>query len=93
MTSQPLFQNTFILRKPRLAISNYIIKILTMFIKKIFKDSKKSRKNHKLFIKMQSISVFLDIAKFAYFRRKNADISRTQEVCHAHLHTFWIFFR
>ena len=31
---------------------------------------------------MQSISVFLDIAKFADFRWKNADVSRTQEVCH-----------
>ena len=32
---------------------------------------------------MQSISVFLDIAKFADFRLKNADVSRTQGVCHA----------
>ena len=31
---------------------------------------------------MQSISVFLDIAKFADFRRKNADVSRTQGFCH-----------
>ena len=29
---------------------------------------------------MQS-TVFLDIAKFADFRWKNADVSRTQEVC------------
>ena len=29
-----------------------------------------------------SISVFLDIAKFADFRKKNADVSRTQAVCH-----------
>ena len=28
------------------------------------------------------LSVFLDIAKFADFRKKNADISRIQEVCH-----------
>ena len=32
---------------------------------------------------MQSISVFLDITKFADFRRKNADISRTEGMCHA----------
>ena len=38
-------------------------------------------------IKMQSISVFLDIAKFVYFRRKDADVSRTQWVCHV-IHTF-----
>ena len=31
---------------------------------------------------MQSICVFLDIAKFANFQRKIADISRTQRVYH-----------
>ena len=31
---------------------------------------------------MQSISVFLDIAKFTNFWCKNADANRTQEVCH-----------
>ena len=31
---------------------------------------------------MQSISVFPDIRKFADFRRKNANVSRTQGVCH-----------
>ena len=31
---------------------------------------------------MQSISVFLDITKVADFRSKNADLSRTQGVCH-----------
>ena len=30
----------------------------------------------------QSISAFLDIAKFADFRLINADVSRTQGVCH-----------
>ena len=30
---------------------------------------------------MQFISVLLDIAKLADFRRKNADVSRTQDVC------------
>ena len=29
---------------------------------------------------MQSMSIFLDIAKFADFQLKNADFSRTQEV-------------
>ena len=32
---------------------------------------------------MKSISVFLDIAKYADFWWKNADVSRTQGVCHA----------
>ena len=31
---------------------------------------------------MQSISVFLGIAKFADFWWKNADVIRTQVVCH-----------
>ena len=35
------FQNSLILRRPRVAISAHIIKIVNMFIKEIFKDSKK----------------------------------------------------
>ena len=31
---------------------------------------------------MQFISVFPDIAKFADFRWKNAEVNRTQGVCH-----------
>ena len=38
---------------------------------------------------MQSVSVFLDMTNVADFRRKNADVSRTQEVCHV----IYIFFR
>ena len=41
MTSKHLFQNTFILRMPRVAIFAVIIKIVTMFIKPNFDDSKK----------------------------------------------------
>ena len=41
MTSQPLFQNTFILRWPRVAVFADFIKIITMFIKTIFKVPKK----------------------------------------------------
>ena len=52
-----LFQNTFILSRLRLANFTDIIKIATMFIKKIFE----------LCIKMQFISVFLDIKKVAEF--------------------------
>ena len=37
---------------------------------------------------MQSISVFLDITKFVDCKWKNANISRTQEVCHV----IYIFF-
>ena len=37
---------------------------------------------------MQSISVFLDIVKFADFQRKNVDVSKTQGVCHV-IHIFF----
>ena len=37
---------------------------------------------------MQSISVFLDIAKFADFLWKNADFSRIQGACHV-IHIFF----
>ena len=41
MTSQSLFQNTFILRRSRIVNFADIIKISTIFIKTTFKDSKK----------------------------------------------------
>ena len=37
---------------------------------------------------MQSISVFLDITKFADFRGKNADVSRSPGLCHV-IHIFF----
>ena len=37
---------------------------------------------------MQSVSVFLDIAKFSDFRGVNADVNKTQGVCHV----IYIFF-
>ena len=37
---------------------------------------------------MLSIYVFLDISKFADSRWKNADVSRTQDVCHV-IHVFF----
>ena len=45
MTLSALFQNTIILRKPRVANFADIMKITTMFIKTIFKDSKKKLKD------------------------------------------------
>ena len=41
MTSRPLLQNTFILRRLRVAIFTDTIKIVTMFIKKSLKTQKK----------------------------------------------------
>ena len=44
ITSWHLFQNTFILRRLGVAIFDDIIKIITRFIKKIFKDSTKVKR-------------------------------------------------
>ena len=67
MPSQPLFQNTFILRKTRVANFADIIKNLTIFTKTTFEDSKNS-KDLELCIKMQSIHAFPDILKFTNFQ-------------------------
>ena len=57
-------------------------------MKKVLKDSIKVKKIRNCVPKMQSISVFLDIAKFADSQWKNADVSRTQRVCHM-IHIFF----
>ena len=44
MTSEPIFQKTFILRRPWAAIFADIIKIIAMFIKKIFRDLGQTKK-------------------------------------------------
>ena len=44
--------------------------------------NKKSEKNYKLCVAIQSISVFVDIRKVNDFRFKNANVSGTQEVSH-----------
>ena len=81
MTSLPLFQNIVILKRPRVAIFDDIIKIVNIFIKTIFKESKEVKRiSKKLCIKMESTTVFLDVAKFTDFRWKNADVSRTPGV-------------
>ena len=74
------------MRRTRVANFADIIKILTMFTKKIFIESKKNQKN--LRIKMQSISVFSDIEKLADFCRKNGDASRNNGLSHM-IHIFF----
>ena len=56
-------------KKIWVAIFADIIKILTRFIKKIFKDSRKVKKIRN-YVPIQSISAFIDITKFADFREK-----------------------
>ena len=69
---------------PEVIIFADIIKIVTIvivIIKTIIKDSKK--------VKIQTISVFLDITKFADFRWQNASwLLQSRD-----LHIFWIFLR
>ena len=48
VASKPLFQNTFILTRSRVVIFADIIKIVTSFIKTIFKDSKKVKKKKEI---------------------------------------------
>ena len=76
MASQPLCQNTFILRRPRVASDADIINIATTFIKKIFKGSNKVERMRNYV----SISVFLDIKNIADFRWENTVVSITQVV-------------
>ena len=44
MTSYPLFQRSIILKRPSVAIFADIIKIVTIFIKTIFEDSKEFKR-------------------------------------------------
>ena len=62
------FSKNLFLRRAGAAIFANFIKILITFIKAIFKDSRKVKDKQKLCIKMEPISVFLDIAKFVGFR-------------------------
>ena len=41
MTSEPCFENNFILRRPGVSIFVNVMKVVTMFIITIFNDSKK----------------------------------------------------
>ena len=59
-----LCQNTFILRRPRVASYTDIINIAIIFVKKIFKDSKKVERMRNYV----SISVFPDKKNIADFR-------------------------
>ena len=61
LTSEPVFKNAFILRRPGVAKFASIIKNAIMLIKRI----NKSKKYHKLCIKMQFSSLFPSITKTA----------------------------
>ena len=59
MTSSPLFQVTFNLRRPRVANLAGIIEIATIFIGIIFKDSNKVKRNRNYALKCNLYMYFL----------------------------------
>ena len=86
MTSEPWFQNTYILRRPGVASFAYIIKILTMFLETIFKYSRKVKRIRNYVSKCNLYLSFL-ILQIPDFWWKDADVSRTQGLCHV-IHIF-----
>ena len=58
MTSQPLFQNAFTLKSPRVAIFADITKILTTCIRTIFKKTQKKIKKFQI---MQQTAIHIYI--------------------------------
>ena len=68
----------FILRRHRVTNFADNIRITTMFVKTIFKDPR-NLKDLEIIFKVQSISVFLDIAKIVDFHEKmliSAELNR-----------------
>ena len=59
MMSEPLFQNTVILRRPGVAIFADIVKIITRFIKQIFKDSREAKRIRNYLLKCNLYLYFL----------------------------------
>ena len=80
MTSKPLFQNSFILRRSRVAIFGHITQVVTMFIKAVLEDSKKLKALQNTY----QNAIYMCISsysKICCFPRKT-DVSRNQRVCH-----------
>ena len=95
MTSWTLSQNTFILRRPRVAFFADIIKIVTMCIKMIFKDSKQVQRIRSYAVMYQN-ETYICICWYTKIRWISAKKYWCQQnprgVPHD-LHIFWIFFR
>ena len=77
-----------ILRRPGIAIFADIIKIVTMFLKTIFKDSIQIKKIRNYVSKCNLYLYFLIQQNMLISSKKNADVSRTQRVCHV-IHIFF----
>ena len=70
MTSQPLFQSTFILEKSGVAIFSDIIKLVTKFIKTIFKDSDTVKSIRNYISKRNLLLYFLTYQNLLIFGEK-----------------------
>ena len=92
MRSWPLFQNIFILRRPRVAFFADIFKIVTMFIKTIFKDSGKVKRIKNYLLKCNIYLYFL-IYQNMLISGEKILMSAELKGCVTWLLLFWIFFR
>ena len=74
ITSQPFFQNKFVLSRPGAVNFVGIITIAITLIKTRFKNSINVKQKHELCIKMHFFSLFFHITKIVCFCRKMMNI-------------------
>ena len=90
MRSKPFFQNIFILKRPRAAIFADIIKIITIIIKTIFKDSKKIKRirhyESKCNLYLYFLILLISNKKVLMSAVKIKNVSRDS-------YSFWIFLK
>ena len=91
MTSLSLLQNSFILRRPRVANLADIIKIAFMFIIAIFKDSKTLKESEIMYYNASYICSFW-YNKSCWFSVKKCWYQQNLTVVSRNWYIFWIFF-
>ena len=92
MSPWPLFQNTFIIRRPRVAIFAGIIKIMTMFIKKIFKYSKIIKRISN-YIPKSNLYLYFSIKQILPISGEKCSCQQKSTGVSLDSYIFWIFFR
>ena len=85
-------KNTFILKRPRVAIFADIIKVVTIFIKTIFKDSKKFKRIRN-YSQSSVFIYFSSCNKICRFLVKKCWCQQISRGVLRDSHDFWIFFR
>ena len=91
VTSKPLFQNTFILRRPGGDIFANIIKIITRFIKKIFKDSRRVKRVRNYSQNGIYTCIFW-YSKICWFPEEKCWCQQNSWCVSRDWYIFWIFF-